>query len=158
MLFAFLILIALVGCNGQVPPSPTVSPIDSPLAAPAPYEAPAAPSLTDPSLGGAMGRVLVRSTGQPMSGIAIYLGEQLPLEPGPEYAITFQQDSSPHTMLDADGFFVITDVKPGTYALVLWTPFGSQVIPDPNDATRELQVVIVSGQFTDLHDVGSDLP
>ena len=81
-----------------------------------------------------------------MGGFAIYLGERLPLSPGDQYAITIQQNSSPHVEIDLSGYFAFTDVKPGTYALVLWTPIKSQVIANPKDPTKELEVVMTTGR------------
>lgn len=157
ILAGLIALILLMSCDA-VSPTPGTSPLDSPLTKPLAPAEPKQVTLTDSSLGGVTGRFILQSTGQPTGGFAIYLGEQLPLEPGPAYAVTVQQNSSPKAVTDADGRFAFADVKPGTYALVLWTPFNSVVVPDPNDPAKELQVVITAGQVTQIGDVVANMP
>jgi len=132
------------------------SPLSSPLVNDTAQ--PPEPRLSDASLGGVKGRLIYSETSQPIGGLTLYLGEQLALEPGPQYAITVQQNSSPNTVVDENGYFAFVDIKPGTYALVLWNPFKSLVVVDPNDSGKELQIVITSGQIVDLGSVISGVP
>lgn len=155
---ACIVLVSLGACSGQ--PTPALSPLpvavsnnQSPL-----FPTATAPALSDATLGGVKGRIVSRSTGQPLSGFGLYLGDRLPIQPGDQHAITFQQKSSPHVEVDAQGNFALVDVKPNTYALILWTPLRSLVIADPKQPTQELSVEIKAGQVTDLGDIVSDLP
>lgn len=160
------LLVLLIGCGSSPAPagratsipSPVQTPGASPVATPPLSTQPTPPALSDQSLGGVTGRFILQSTGKPAGGFAIYLGEQLPLDPGDQYAITIQQNSSPHVEVDPSGHFAFTDVKPGTYALVLWTLMKSQIIADPKDPSKELAVVISPGKITELGDVTSNLP
>ncbi len=153
-----MVLLTLAACTEQ--PAPTLSPLpvsvsnrESPI-----LPTPTSPRLTDTALGGVKGRVISRATGQPLSGFGLYLGDQLPIQPGDQHAITFQEKSSPHVEVDAQGNFALVDVKPKTYALILWTPLKSQVIADPKQPTKELSVVIKAGEITDLGDIVTDMP
>ncbi len=158
-----MVLIALSACNGQ--PSPALSPVSiSPLSVPVTRNpSPALPTatvpkLSDPALGGVKGRIVSRSTNQPAGGFSLYLGDQLPIQPGNQHAITFQEKSSPHVDVDGQGNFAIVNAKPGTYALILWTPLKSLVVADPGQPDKELSVTVKAGEITDLGDVVSDTP
>jgi hypothetical protein len=153
-LILFLVGITLTGCTKQ--PTPALSPLNSVIPTPVPTATPM--KLVDSTKGGVTGRFILRSTNQPISDVAIYLGEQLPINNGESYAITVQQSSSPHVPTDQNGKFSLVDIKPGTYALVLWTPKRTMVVADPKQATKELQVVVNPGQITNLGDVVSDMP
>jgi hypothetical protein len=165
-LFVLCLMVLLIGCNSSPTPvgratsipTPLETPGASPVATPTSSSHPTPPVLSDKSLGGVTGRFILEATGKPAGGFAIYLGERLPLEPGDQYAITIQQNSSPHVEVDPSGNFAFTDIKPGTYALVLWTLMKSQIIADPRDPNKELVVAISPGQITDLGDVVSNLP
>ena len=160
------VMMLLFGCTSSPAPVLVSTPAPSPLAKPStsPVATPVAPSqlmsptLTDKSLGGVTGRLVLKSTGEPLGGYAIYLGERLPISPGDQYAITVQQNSSPHVEIDSSGYFGFSDVKPGTYALVLWSPIKSTIIADAKNPDKELEVVITAGQIVDLGTVASDPP
>ena len=157
---SFFTLVALSGCTNQPAPilSPlnTITPIKSIVSTPEPTITPV--KLADPTKGGVNGRIMLRSTNLPASDVAIYLGEHLPINNGESYVITIQENSSPHVPTDQNGRFGLVDIKPGTYALVLWTPKRTMVVADPKQPTEEFQVVIKPGQITDLGDILSDLP
>jgi hypothetical protein len=95
------------------------------------------------------GVVFSTNMNAPLSQIGIYLGEYMYLTPGPEYMVTMRQQSSPHTIADSNGRFLIADVPPGKYPLLLWTPFNSYVVPDET-GEKELVVEVVAGEVIDL--------
>lgn len=88
---------------------------------------------------------------------AVYLGEILPLEPGPEYLVTLQVETSPHTVTDTVGFFALGDIEPGRYPLIIWTPFQSLVVSD-DTGEKEMQVVVKAGEVTDLGELRVQWP
>ncbi len=153
-----IIVVGVSACTGQPTPSlsplsPSVQPSKSPI-----FPTPTPPKLTNPAKGGVKGRLVLRSTGAPLLGFSVYLGDTLPIQPGDQHAITFQEKSSPHVDVDAQGNFAFVDVTPNTYALVLWTPLKSLVVPDPKQPTKELSIVVKAGEITDLGDIVSDMP
>jgi hypothetical protein len=99
--------------------------------------------------GGVVGYLHSSGNQTPIVGIGIYLGEFLPLDPGPGFLITLEQNESPHTRTDNEGYFEISNVPPGEYPIIVWTPVRSQVIAD-DSGERELIVIIEAGKETDL--------
>jgi hypothetical protein len=99
--------------------------------------------------------VIVGQLVHEVSGIGIgrqliYLGEYLPLTPGPGEMIAMQVESSISTETDEDGYFVFEGVKPGTYPLIVWNPLTSKVVPDESGEAA-LDVVVRAGEITDLN-------
>lgn len=159
----FISLIILTGCAVQ--PVPGVSPLSSPVvsASPSVQLTPTLPSLNDQNRGGVVGQIVLKDTKGPLPGVAVYLGDYLAVQSNQQssqstFAITIQQNSSPHTSTDENGYFAIVNVTPGKYALVLWTPLSSSVIADPQQPTKELQVVIEPGKVINLGEIVSTLP
>jgi hypothetical protein len=152
-------VVAVVGCNQQIAPSnqlayPPPNPINpgvTPLSARTPI------LLTDSSSGVITGRLIRDMSGLPLPGVAIYIADLVPLTPGPGNLITIQQKSSVHTTTDANGYFGLI-VKPGDYALVLWTPIRSMVIPDPQHEDKELLVTVEAGKTDDMGEIVVNFP
>jgi hypothetical protein len=96
-----------------------------------------------------IGEVFSVTADSPLAGQAIYLGERVPLSPGPGYLVTIQQQASPHVISDEKGRFVFSDIPPGDYPILVWTPFNSYVVPDAK-GKRELSVVVEAGKITNL--------
>ena len=115
-----------------------------------------APKVTFPSpkpdQGVVVGHLVQEESGSPLASQLIYLGEYIPVTPGPGELITLQVQSSPSTTTDANGYFAFEDVPPGDYPLIVWTPFSSKVVPD---AAREkaLDVVVAPNKVTRLGEV-----
>ncbi len=121
-----------------------------------PFELPDLPELSADK-GMVVGRVIDGATGQPGFRAPVYLGEKIPVEPGPGYFISTQQNSSPQDMADEQGYFIISEVKPGVYALVIQTPVGAKVLvnPETNDA---YWVEVIAGQVTEVGEVLFQFP
>jgi hypothetical protein len=117
------------------------------------------PDMPQPSTGkGALvGRLINDSTGGPGHSVRVYLGVKVVAEPGPDYFISTQRNSSPQGDTTSQGYFVINDIEPGTYALVVWTPGYSQVLSDSNTAS-ELWVDIVADEVAELERVHFSAP
>lgn len=155
-LITFAILISLcTGCNGpQVVPTQaeTLVPQES---TPQSGEQPR-PRSTVPAPGEDTG-VIVGQLVHEVSGIGIsrqliYLGEYLPLTPGPGEMIAMQVESSQSTQTDDQGYFVFEAVDPGEYPLIVWNPFSSKVVPDQTGETA-LNAVVQAGEVTDLEKI-----
>jgi hypothetical protein len=99
-----------------------------------------------------VGRLFSSKMDAPLSDMGIYLGEYTYLTPGPEHLISVRQEGSPHTNTDANGYFAIVDIPPGSYPLLAWTPFTSYVVPDES-GLQELVVEVIAGQVTDLGEI-----
>lgn len=93
----------------------------------------------------------------PLPQVGVYLGEYMYLTPGPHYLVTIREQGSPHTMSDDQGRFVIDQVPPGKYPLMLYTPFNSLVIPDAK-GEKELVVEVKAGQVTDVGEIKAAFP
>ena len=111
----------------------------------------------DNNTGVITGRLFSTKMGAPLSKMGVYLGEYIYLTPGPDYMVSLRQESSPHTITDAGGNFLIVDVQPGEYPIIAWTPINSYVIPGES-GEKELVIVVVAGQVTDLGEIRIDWP
>ena len=172
--FVFLLILVIgivAGCgesNPSEPPEPTVK-VDSPLTVTSPLSPPAAvesskslmrtPLPQPPEGKGAVtGRMINVATGQRMIAMTVYLGDVASMGESEGNVVTIKENASPHTLTDADGYFALTDIEPGTYALVLWTPLNSIVVEDPDNAGKYFLVTVESAKITDLGEVVSVLP
>jgi hypothetical protein len=67
--------------------------------------------------------------------------------------VAFSDQTDPLGLQDQTGRFLFSDVAPGTYALVIWTPVASTVIEEPG--TNEYMLFEVeAGEVTDLGVIG----
>ncbi|MFV2043818.1 MAG: hypothetical protein ACC700_11365 [Anaerolineales bacterium] len=151
------VFMLLAGCSqsgstviAQGEPSSTIAAAD-------PYEGP--PQIPTPGkdTGVIAGRIVSVTTESPLASHVVYLGEILPLQPGPEYLVTLQVESSPHTTTDSQGYFAFADIEPGSYPLIIWTPFKSLVIPDASGES-ELQVIVDAGETSDVGELKVQWP
>lgn len=83
----------------------------------------------------------------------LYLGRLIPAaQPNAEPAVAFTYGEDPGTTeRNPDGTFAFTDIVPGTYALMIWTPGDSFVIEAPKGGL--IKVVVEKDKTTDLGDV-----
>jgi hypothetical protein len=140
-------------------PLPVDSPLNSALSSPLPSQLPTPTPLPapEPGKGSVTGRILNAVTGQDVVGIAVYLGTFTSMGSDGGQIVTMRENTSPQTLSNLGGYFAISDVEPGTYALILWTPFNSIVVPDP-ETGAQYAVTVEAGEITDLGDVVSVLP
>jgi hypothetical protein len=102
----------------------------------------------NPNSGVVHGQIYSYTTNEVLSNVMVYLAEKVPLEPGPNYTISFQEKSSPHAQTNERGEFLIVDVAPDEYIPIMVTPFG--IFPLANDKTDEIELVVESNQTYDL--------
>ena len=113
---------------------------------------PSVPTTPEAGVGVIIGQLISSTTGSPLPNQTVYLGDLLPLDPGDEYLITLEVESSPNTQTDDEGFFIFEGVQPGRYPLIIWTPFKSYVIPDET-GEKELAVDVEAGEVVELGDI-----
>lgn len=181
-----LLTLLLVGCRAEPTATPvSESPLvqESPLPTPTvPTPTKPAPTPTEPvptptkpvptptesvptpipmpstDRGAIVGRFVDFETGEPPRTVMpVFLGKLSPLTPGDSFVITMLPTTSPHTEVDAQGYFAFTDVEPDTYAMIFWTPVNSWVISDP-ETEEAILVTVNAGEVTDLGEVAVDLP
>lgn len=63
--------------------------------------------------------------------------------------IAFSEETDPRAVQDSSGQFVFSEVPPGTYALIIWTPVTSNVIEE-TDSDEYLLFEVKAGEVTDL--------
>ena len=134
--------------------APATSAPNTPAGTPVPTMLVPTPSA---ETGVVIGQILLSLDNSPLDGYIVYLGKATPLQPGDEYVITLKEQESPHIAADGEGRFALAS-EPGTYALVVWTPFHSKVLADPNDPTRELSIELVAGETVDVGALLVDWP
>ena len=105
-----------------------------------------------------IGRIYSTSQDSFLADYPVYLGEILPLDPGDDYLITLKEKESPKTMSSVDGYVVFDNVPPGEYALIVWLPFASSVVPDPSKPDKELLVNVVAGEVVNFGQVEVEFP
>lgn len=175
VLLSMLVLISLTGCGGgQTPQAAPETPAAAvEIKATAPEQAPAGGSPATQSgpvptvittipapgedTGIVTGVVFSTNVNAPLSSVGVYLGEYMYMTPGPDYMVTMREQGSPHTLADSNGRFVIDNVPPGKYPLLLWTPFNSKVVPDEKHE-KELVVTVEAGKVTDLGEIRIEFP
>lgn len=148
----------IVGCDSSTAtPAPTSTSSSSPIEKPESTVAESPVSTPEASVpsaspiptpkegtGSVVGCLVDRETGETIRGVAVYLADVGDL-------IMIQQDSSPHVMPDPEGCFALLNVKPKTYAMVLWTPHSSRVVEIPEGSTYTL--VVKPSEINDLGDL-----
>ena len=97
------------------------------------------------------GQMLVGGEGgRPFTDV-LYLGTTLaPSDPSYPPMIAFSEETDPRALQDTDGRFLFVDIKPGTYALIIWSPVGSTPIED----TATGQYMLIEVQPGELKDLG----
>lgn len=63
--------------------------------------------------------------------------------------IAFSETTDPKAIQDVTGKFVFSGIKPGVYAIVIWTPGGGTVLMDKNQQNH-LLVTVEANKVTDL--------
>jgi hypothetical protein len=157
------LLATLVGCTGTpiVTPStpaellseaavgPTVTPM--PTVTPEPV-----PTITIPTPSVGLGVVrgwLIQETGQPIGNTQVRLGDIVWFEgqEGQDGLVISERSRAPQTISDAQGRFVIADVSPGTYGLIVADPTSTEPIFVRDRTTgRTLLIEVKMDKIVDL--------
>ncbi len=128
--------------DGQVVPTIVTTPQDyvSDLAIPTPSSGKAIVT----------GQLLVGGKGGEPYLTTLYLGPTLPPST-PDYPpmISFSEATDKRAVQEVDtGRFLFTDVEPGQYAIIIWTPYGGNPLVDVQDAT--ILFTVNAGEVKDL--------
>lgn len=103
----------------------------------------------DANTGVVVGELVSTNDGSPLNNKLVYLGKKMYLTPGPGYTYGIQENSSPQAWSSESGKFVISNIPPGQYILMLFTPHSATVVMQPN-SDRELDVNVEAGKILDL--------
>ena len=146
----FVLVIVLIGCN---PLSPFIESGAHPGEQGIPIQGSPSPSIIPTpiaSKGTVIGKLVSANPGRSLVGIALYFGTLLPLTPGPDHLMSMDVANSPKTNISDDGSFMVKNITPGAYVLILWTPHDSSYVPDPTDSEKALVVEVVGGKVVNL--------
>jgi hypothetical protein len=82
---------------------------------------------------------------------ALYLGSTSPAStPGYPPLVSYSEKSSQLAVQDVNtGRFLFTDVNPGQYAIIIWSPFGGNLLSDESGAT-----ILVTVNADEIKDLG----
>jgi hypothetical protein len=170
MLRLALVILALLtaaGCTGtEEKASPTVEPSLSPLTSPlSPLASPppateaagaATPRVPAPrgDTGTVVGILHVTGTSEPYRHQYIYLARLRELESkqggDPAYFAELDVTTAPFAQTDAQGRFLIEDVEPGTYTLVVRLPTLQEVLLHNADTSNNVAMEVKAGEISDI--------
>ena len=104
-----------------------------------------------PGFGVVTGRLLRLSADSEPYIADLYLGVAIPADQSEfDPIISFSQESDPKAIQNLiSGEFLFTNISPGTYALVIWTPIGSNIIQEPG-SDKFLLIEVMDGELLDL--------
>jgi len=98
----------------------------------------------------------LKHTNTPMIGVELYLANHIGSTlDTPMYGM--DPSSAPRTITDNEGRFVFDNLPPGRYAIVVWNPFNSFLVRNP-ETDLTLTVDIQSGQIYDIGTLYESLP
>lgn len=159
----FLLLICLgvfLGCQPTSQPTSEVSPLTSPLSteeSPLPTPTEDSFDVPTPATDSAVvwGQVVDQVTGQAPLDSTVFLGKLTSMDTGTPI-VSLHRTDAPGAMLTGDGRFVIADVPPGEYGVVLFTPDISFLVDDGEGGS--LLVEVEPGQTLDLGRIEVSIP
>lgn len=110
-----------------------------------------------PNTGVVTGRLLLLDTQEPFLAPALYLGEVINnANSGPNLpqVLSVTTGVDPVAVQSQNGIFVFSDINPGEYGIIIWTPMSLLPIRDVNSTENNIIIVKVdAGETTDLGDI-----
>jgi hypothetical protein len=94
------------------------------------------------------GIVISNTNNATLSSVLIYAALKIPMSSGNDYVLNIQRDSSPHSETDTEGYFYLTNIEPGEYQLMLYSPFGAMILLSEDG--KEIHLEISANQQLDL--------
>lgn len=110
----------------------------------------------DPQNGIVVGTLISKTTLEPMPFFTIYMADKVPLEPGPGYVISFQEKSSPKTITNERGEFILENIQPDEHIPLMVTPFGTFPLLDSD--FNQIEIEITKGFVYDLGEIFVNWP
>lgn len=153
------------------PTATQVTPEKSPLMAPSPLDTPqavaaqevAAPEIKSPvidpaDIGADSGVVtgIIRAKHndgdvRPLASALIGLAELVKSDDGDGYVgAAYSPSDSPRTLADENGVFILKDVAPGQYGLILDAVVTQALLTEPDDDSKDIIFEIKAGEQTDV--------
>lgn len=151
------------------PTSPLNAPSDSPLPTPGTITAsteaagaenvnviPAAGAPVTPKIsataGAVTGRIFVNDAQgfRPVTKVIVALAEIIKDENGKEIATGYDAANSPRNDIRDDGVFVIDNVPPGRYGIILDSVMTQVMIKEPENLDNSLLITVEADKVTDL--------
>jgi len=105
-----------------------------------------------PDTGIVVGRMIIDDgLDSPYLAPAIYLGSAIkPSNPDYPPLISLDLVNDRLATQDINGNFVIDNIQPGDYGLIIWSPYSQTLITDSTDSSSPLVISIVPGSVLDL--------
>jgi len=153
----FLLALMSSACYWQPVPAPTVRPVidASPTAA---ALAPTPVPTSQPDLGTITGTLNRENKPDiPITSADLFLAEILSGADNTLSVAALDMNAAPKANTGADGRFAFVDVPPGTYTLVIRTPLGALLIPDPNSG-HDLLIPVTADKTIALGQLYVNLP
>lgn len=143
-----------VGTIYPVGQKPTEPVLPNTLSGPTP--APQKTPVADSETAAIFGVLYSYSDKLPLQGVMVFAADVVVVEPSGDKVYTTQEKSSPQSITDMIGQFMITDIKPGTYYFMMVTPFGNYPLYDKDNNTFELE--LKGGEVINFGDVYVNWP
>lgn len=155
----FLVVLTLIGCRSPetsaTEPQSFVSPLESTVPTATVEPELAIPTL-GPGIGVVVGAVEVEGLDEPMSGVPVFLGEPIGSDSdAPLFGL--EPSTAPGATTDQRGGFVITDVTPGDYVIILWNPVNSIMARD-FETGEPLVISVGAGEVVDIGKLSEPRP
>ena len=102
------------------------------------------------------GKLLSLDSNKPVEFSKIVLASKVYIDPENHFFISIKENTSPQTISSESGYFIIINIPPGEYLLVLTTP--SNTFPVVDDNSEEINLSITGGELIDLGELFTNWP
>ena len=158
ILITVLCAVMLIACqSGAATPDPTVAPA-SETTTPSTTtggDGIAVPIEPDEESGVVRGRIISILTTQPLSNTVVALAQVT--RQGEEGAFVYNTAFSPMNVTDIDGYFIIPNVPPGEFVMVVGDPYElHEIIANPETDTAQTYFV-EAGRVTEVGELQVDI-
>ena len=109
-----------------------------------------------PDMGIIFGSLFSLDLNEPIAFTRTYVANKVPVEGSDEFIFSIQENSSPQFQTNALGEFIIQNIPPGEYVLIMVTPINT--LPILNAEGEEIEITIQGGELLDLGEVFANWP
>jgi hypothetical protein len=153
-----LLTVMLIACQSDpITPEPTTAP-DTSVVTPEPNgedDFIVDPLQMDDETGVARGRVISAVTNEPLAGTVVALAQVT--RQGEEGAFVLNTASSPMNTTDVDGYFIIPQIPPGEFVIVVGDPYGVNTIIENPDTQMAQTYFVEQGRVTEVGELVVDI-